>query len=201
MLLCDLHRLARNCRRGLRQGAEDSARVKPTRPFDTEYLFPVDVARPQLRNRGVTSIGTTRSRAHAKTAFSEVETIANRPSNPVELHPLDVRLVHAALINQILDQAADCVLSERSDDRSVHPEATLQAPRDVVFTAAFPDLKVARGSDASFTCIETQHYFTETDDVPAAVRLRLGHEMAHDSERLAGSSLGASRWMISNAMR
>src|SRR5262245_36244689 len=111
----DLHRFTRHGRRRFREGAKDSAGMKPAHAFCAEDLFPVDVARTQLRNGRMTTIGTTGSRTHAKTALSKVETVANSTSDAVELHPLHVRLVHAALVDQILDQSAHCVVSKRRD--------------------------------------------------------------------------------------
>src|SRR6185503_10240871 len=175
----DFHRLARDRRRRLRQRAEEPARVKPARAFRTEDLFPIDVAGFQFRNRSVTAIGATGSRTNAETAFSKVETIANSPAYTVELHPLHVRLVHAALINQILDQAANRVISQRGHDRCVHAKAALQSASDVVLTTTFPNTKAARGGDTSFARIQTQHYLTKTHDVPATVCLRLHRQKAH----------------------
>src|SRR3712207_7978972 len=42
-----LHRLARDRRRRLRQGAEDAAGVEPARALFAEDFFPIDVAGPR----------------------------------------------------------------------------------------------------------------------------------------------------------
>src|SRR5215207_638809 len=99
--------------------------MKPARAFRAEDLLPVDVARSQLRDGSVTTIGATGSRTHAKAAFGEIQTIANCASDTIKLHPLQVRLVHAALVDQVLDQAAHRIVSERRHDRRVHSEAAL----------------------------------------------------------------------------
>jgi len=49
-------------------------------------------------------------------------------------------------------------------------EAAAQAAGHVIFAAAFPHLKLARGVDAAFAGIETKHYFTEAERVPAPRR-------------------------------
>src|SRR5690349_3142782 len=149
-----LHRFTRHGRRRFREGTENTAGMKPARAFRAEDLFPIDIAGFQLRDGRVTTIGTTGSRAHAKAALGEVETVTNGASYAIKLHPLQVWLVHAALINQILDQPAHRVVSERRDDRSIHTETSLQPTRDVVLTPTFPNLKVPRGRNTSFTRIE-----------------------------------------------
>src|SRR6185503_2574882 len=108
--------------------------------------------------------------------FGEVETVANCASDAVEVNPLQVRLVHAALVDQILDQAAHGVVRQCSDDRGVHAKASLQAARDVVLTATLPNLEVTRGRNASLARIEPQHHLAEAHNVPATLRLWLSHQ-------------------------
>ncbi len=134
--------------------------MKPARAFRSEDLFPIDIAWFKLRNRGVTTIRAAGRRAHAKATFRKVETVAHGAANAVKLHPLQMRLVHTALVDQILDQSTNCVIGERGHDRGVHTETALQSARDVILTAAFPHLKTARGRDTSLTRIETHHHLT-----------------------------------------
>src|SRR6476659_8697719 len=128
------------------------------------------------------TIGTACARAHAKTAFGKVESVADRASDTIERRPFNVRLVYTALVDQILDQPSDSVISQCGDNGCIHPKATLQTARDVVLTATFPHAKVARGSHASFAWIEPQHDLAETHDVPATVRLWISHKKAHKSQ-------------------
>ena len=61
----------------------------------------------ELRDRGVAAIGAAERRAHAEAALGEVETVAHGAADAVVRHPAQVRLVDAALVDQVLDQAAD----------------------------------------------------------------------------------------------
>ena len=71
-----------------------------------------------------------------------------RPT-PSSLTQRDVRLVDAALVDEVLHEAAHRVVDEGRDHRRVQAEAALEAAGDVVFAAAFPDLERARGVDAA----------------------------------------------------
>ncbi len=44
----NLHRFTSDSRRRFRQSAKDATRMKPTRTFHAEYLFPIDLAGLQL---------------------------------------------------------------------------------------------------------------------------------------------------------
>src|ERR1700754_54185 len=163
------HRLARDSRCCFRQRTEDAAGVKPARAFVTEDLVPIDIAGLELRHGRVTAIGTTGSGTYAETAFGEVQSVAHRASDTIKLHPLHVRLVHAALINQVLNQAAHRVVCKGRNQRRFQAKTTLQSARDVVFTATFPNLKTARRLYAAIARIETQHHLAERNDVPATL--------------------------------
>src|ERR1700752_1638568 len=180
MFSCDLHRFARDQRRCFRQRTENAASMKPARAFRTEDLFPINIARLQLRDCGVTTILTTSSSAHAKTTFGKVQAIANRAANTVEFHPFQVRLVHTTLIDQILDQSADCIVSQRRNDCGIQPEATLEPARNIVLSAAFPHLKAARRSNTSLAWIEPQHHLAETHNIPTTLFLRFSNKKAHN---------------------
>ena len=64
-----------------------------------------------------------------------------RPT-PSYLAHMHVRLVDAALVHQVFDQAADGVVGERGDDGGLEAEAAAQAAGDVVLAAAFPDVEL-----------------------------------------------------------
>ena len=77
-------------------------------------------------------------------------------------YPANICLIHAALIQQILQQAPYRIVRERGHDRGIQAEATLESAGDIVLAAAFADLEIARGRDAAIARIEANHYFTET---------------------------------------
>ncbi len=110
--------------------------------------------------------------AHAETAFSEIKAVAGGAADAIVLDPADERWVDAALIHEILKQAADGIIGEGGDHGGVQAEAALQAARDVVFAAAFADIERPRCGDALFAGIEAHHDFTEADEVPAALLFR-----------------------------
>src|SRR5215467_319935 len=75
---------------------------------------------------------------------------------------------YAALQHQVFDQTSHRVVRERRNHRRLHPERPAQAPRHVIFPAAFPHAKLARSMDADVAGIEAQHDFTEAHQIPAA---------------------------------
>src|SRR5262245_31069121 len=172
MLLRGLHGLARDERRGFGQRAEDAAAMKPPRALFAEDLLPIDVARPELRHRGVAAVRASDRRARAETPLGEVQPVARGPSYAARFHRLHVRLIDAALIDQVLKQAAHRVVGERGHDRRLHSEAALYPPGDVVFAPAFPGMKSPRRVNSPVARVEPQHHFTERDQVPSALIFR-----------------------------
>ena len=83
-----------------------------------------------------------------------------------------MRLVNAALIDQVLDETTDRVVSERRDDSRIEAEAALQTARDVVLASALPHAETSRRVYARVAGVEPQHHLAERDDVPTALRLR-----------------------------
>jgi hypothetical protein len=51
----------------------------------------------------------------------------------------------------------------------VEAKTAPQTARDVVFAAAFGNLKAAGSRDPAIPGIEAQHDFAETDEIPAAI--------------------------------
>src|SRR5439155_17645169 len=137
-----------NQRSALAERREDSPGVKPSRAAAGKDLLPVDVAGPQLRDCGVAAIRATDRAANSKPALGEVESVANRPPYAAIRHPLYVGLIDASLINEVLDEPADRIIRERGNDGSVQTETSFETARDVILTAAFPDLKRAGGCDS-----------------------------------------------------
>src|ERR1043165_7639910 len=96
------HRLARDSRSRSRECAENSTRMKPASAFSSEDLIPINIARLQLRDGGMTAIRTTGRGANSVATFRKVQAIAYGSPDAIELNPVQMRLVHAALIDQIL---------------------------------------------------------------------------------------------------
>src|SRR5262249_15328584 len=102
MLLRDLHSLVRDERRGFGQRAEDAAALTPPWARLAEDLLPIDVARAELRHGGVAAVRAAHRRARAEAPLGEVQPVAHGPSHAVIFHPLHVRLIDAALVDQVL---------------------------------------------------------------------------------------------------
>src|SRR6185437_14862464 len=107
------------------------------------------------------TIGATERSSHAESTFREVQTIAHLATDTIEFHPANMRLVYAALIDQVLHETAHGIICQCSDDSSVEPEAAFQPARDVVLAAAFPDAKFASSVNSIIAGIEPQHHFAE----------------------------------------
>src|SRR5207253_1482436 len=85
-----LHRLLRNLGGRLREAGEDSARVEPASPVALEDPGPVDLARADLRGRGVPAVGAADRAPDAETALGEVESVADRAPDAVVRNPADL---------------------------------------------------------------------------------------------------------------
>ena len=84
------------------------------------------------------TIGAADGAAHPEAPLGEVEAVAHLPPDAVVGHPVELRPLDAALVDQVVDQPADGVVGERRHDRRPHPEAALQAAGDVVLAASLP---------------------------------------------------------------
>ena len=104
-------------------------------------FVPIDIARLELRYRGVPTIVRSNRRAHAEAALGKIEAVADGVADAVVLNPPHQRLINAALINQILKQAANWISGKGSDYRGIHAEAALQSACHVVFAAALTHFK------------------------------------------------------------
>src|SRR5260370_41953820 len=100
--------------------------MKPARALLSKDLLPIDVARLQLGDRGVPAIITSQRRTRAEAALCKIEAVARRAAHAIVLNPAHQRLVHPALVNEILKEPPNGIIGERRDDRSVQAEATLQ---------------------------------------------------------------------------
>ena len=97
-------------------------------------------------------------------------------AHAVVLDPREVRLVHAALVDEVLDEPAHRVVDEGRHHRGVEAEAALEAAGHVVLAAAFPDLEGARGVDAALAGVEAQHHLAQAHQVEAAAVLGLDRD-------------------------
>src|SRR5262245_14514449 len=122
-------------------------------------MLPIDISRFQLRYGGVTPVRTTQWSPHAEAPLREIQPVPNRAANSIELHPSNQRAIHAAVADHPLDQPSDRVLGERGDDCGIQSETAREAPRYVVFSAAFPRAELPSRMDAVLAWIETQHHF------------------------------------------
>jgi hypothetical protein len=86
-------------------------------------------------------------------------------AHAVKGNPLDEFGVHAALQQEIFQQATDLVVGEGRGHRGLQAESPAQAARDVVFAAALPDFEFARATDASFARVEPEHDFPQREHV------------------------------------
>src|SRR6266581_7964894 len=109
--------------------------MKPAGALTGKNCFPIHITRLQLRNGRVPAVGASNRRAQSETALGEIQPIAHRASNSVVGNPLDAGLIHATLINEVLNQASNRIVRECCDESRVHSEASTQAARDVVFAA------------------------------------------------------------------
>src|SRR6185436_18776062 len=143
-------------------------RVQPAHAVLAEQLLPVDVAGLELAGRRVATVRAADGAAEAEAALREVESVAHRAPDAVVLDPLDVRLVDAALVDEVLDEPPHGVVGEGRDDRRLEPEAAPQTARDVVLAAALPGLERARRRDPPVARVEAEHDLAERDEVEAA---------------------------------
>ena len=154
---------------GFGEGREDAAGVEPAGTSRAEDVVPVDVARLHPGSGGVAAVGDALGAANAEAAFGEVESVAHGAADAVVRGPVEKGGVDAALEDEVFDETADFVVGEGRDDCRAHAEAATQPASDVVFAAAFPGLEGAGRAHAAFTGVETEHDFSEGDEVVVAV--------------------------------
>src|SRR5215471_12195856 len=140
--------------------------MKPARSFLDKDSLPIHFTGLQLRNGGVPAVGAPESRAHAKSTFRKVQSIAHRVADAIVRYPANVVRSHSALQDEIFHQPADRIIGERSDDSRFQTEASPQSAGHVVLATAFPGVKMARSGNPFFAGIKAQHHFAQTDQVP-----------------------------------
>ena len=99
--------------------------------------------------------------ADAEASLGEVDAVAADTADAVCLLPVDQICGNAALLDEILHQSADLIVSESGDDSCLHAEALVQAADNVVFAAAFPCTEGSGCTDTALAGIQTEHYFAQ----------------------------------------
>ena len=150
-------------RRRFRQRGKNAAGVQPARADFPEDVIPVEIAGLQLCRRRVATIRHTDRAPDAEATLGEIQAIAHAAADAVVFAPLDEVRVHAALHDEILDEMTDLVVHECGTDGGFAAETFAQAARGVVFATAFPRGERARGADAAFARIKSEHDFAERD--------------------------------------
>src|SRR5262245_6551858 len=145
----------------------------------------------------MSAVGASNRAAYSESTIDKVQTVSDCASNTVVGHPSDQRLIDATLINQILDQASDGVIGECGHNCRLQTETSFQRPGHVVFAAALIDIEIASRPDSLVAGIESQHDFTESNEVPPA-SFFWSRAQDHSS---AASRFGTSTWMTARAAR
>src|ERR1700736_1505117 len=95
------------------------------------------------------SIGTAQTAANTEATLDEVQPVPDLAADPVVLHPANIRLVHASLVDQVLRELPDRIVGESRHQSGVQTEAAFQGPGDVVLAPAFPHAKFPGGVNPS----------------------------------------------------
>ena len=156
-----------------REPAEYTAGVEPTHAVLAEDFIPIDGARFQLGDGGVSPIGAAQGRTNSESSLGEIQSITDGAANAIVIDPANEALVDAALIDEILKQAADGIIGNGGDNRGVEAETAFEAARDVVFSSTLGDFEGAGGPNAAVAGIKPKHYFAEAYQIPTAGFLRL----------------------------
>ena len=94
----------------LGQGSVDAAGVQPAHAQLAEDVFKVKVLGLGLGDGGVGAVGAAHGAADAEAALGEVQAVAAQAADAVRLLPADQAGVHAALLDQVLEQLAHFVV-------------------------------------------------------------------------------------------
>ena len=167
-----LHRFDHDVRRGLSERGVDSTGVEPTGAEFPKNMIPVDIAGLELRSGGIPAVRHAHRAADSKAALRKVKSVTHTAADAVVFTPLDEVGGNPTLHDKILHEVTDLIIDERRDDAGLVAETFAEAARSIVFAAAFPGTKRARGADATFTGIEAKHHLAERDLIELAVSLR-----------------------------
>src|SRR5258705_12650804 len=117
----------------------------------------------------MSAIRTAQSCPNTEASLGKVHSVADVAADAVIFQPFNVRLVHAALIDQVLNKPPHGIIGEGRHARSVQTEAPLKAASHIIFAASFPNFERPRRMDPFIARIEAKHYLTETNNVPFAI--------------------------------
>jgi hypothetical protein len=107
----------------------------------------------------VAAIRTTKWRTQTKSAFREIQPISHRASDAIVFLPAHMPQTHAPFANEALEQTADRIICEGSNDRRVLSKAPMQTAGNVVLAATFPSSELACCRDTRITGVKAQHHF------------------------------------------
>ena len=139
--------------------------MQPANAECAKDILEIEIFGCSLRDGGVCSVGAAHSAADAEASLGEVQAVSADSADTVSLLPVDQVCAYAALLDEILHEFADFVVSESGDNSSIHAEALVQAADNVVLAAAFPCAERTCCADASLTGIKAEHYFAKADCV------------------------------------
>src|SRR5215831_2024954 len=145
----------------------------------------------------MSAVGASNRPPYSESTIDKIQTVSDCASHTVVGHPSDQGLIDATLINKILDEPSDGVIRECSHNRRLQTEAPLQRPGHVVFATALIDIEIASRPDSLVAGIESQHDFTESNEVPPASFFWF-RAQDHSS---AASRFGTGKWMTARAAR
>ena len=134
-----------------------------------EDIIKIEVSRSCLGDGGVRTVRAADCTADAEASLGEVDAVSADAADAVGLLPVDQRGVNAALLDEILHQHTDLVVSESGDDGGVQAEALVQAADDVVLAAAFPCTEASCGADPALARIQAEHNLAQGNGVKLAV--------------------------------
>ena len=165
------HGLFRDGGGRVRECSEDPTGVKPPRALLSEDAIPVDDARNKLARRCVASIRAPERSSDSESALRKIESISHGPADAVVGNEPYVRLVDAALVDEVLKEPADGVVCKRRNNGGIEPEAAFEPAGDVVLATSFPGSKRSRGGDTALSWIESEHHFSEGYEIELAPSL------------------------------
>ncbi len=126
------------------------------------------------------AIRTSEWSPQAKAPLGKIQPVADGRAYPVKRHPAHILLTDAALKHQVFDQTSNRIVRQRGYDPRVHRKATPEPAVDVVFASTLPRPKMTGRGDSFVARVESQHDFSEADQVPHAAVLRFDVQLRHD---------------------
>src|SRR5580765_1732493 len=160
MLARGLHCFQHELRSRFTKRRKNSPSVQPADSDFAENIVPIKIAWFELACRRVAPIGNPYRAPHTKPALGEIQAVANRSPHSVERNPLDKFGIHSALKDEVFNQSADLVVSQRGANCRFEAETPPQSARHVVFATSFPEHEFPGGPNPSLSRIQAQHDFS-----------------------------------------